>query len=306
MTHSFEVDIATKFGIEAAIILHDLFYWVVKNKANDVNYYDGRYWDYNSTSALKELYPYMKEYTITTTLKRLKEKGIILTGCFNKLPFDRTTWYTLTDAGWSLFKGKEIDVLKTGNALFENEVFDTQENSVFDGRENSTLDTQVIKEPIPTHKVLSNESTSLSYNQQSMFSDIEDTKDIQSNKDIVSTKNSKSTTKQDKISLKNKIIQLINSFTEDESLRKDLNEFVEHRKKAGKPVATEHAMDLLLRHLKALSNGNLNTMREMVDTSIRSGWLDFYPPKNQNNTTRRERGIYESDEEDETPIPGLW
>lgn len=24
------------------------------------------------------------------------------------------------------------------------------------------------------------------------------------------------------------------------------------------------------------------------------------------NTTRRERGIYESDEEDETPIPGLW
>ena len=116
----------------------------------------------------------------------------------------------------------------------------------------------------------------------------------------------KSTTKQDKISLKNKIIQLINSFTEDESLRKDLNEFVEHRKKAGKPVATEHAMDLLLRHLKALSNGNLNTMREMVDTSIRSGWLDFYPPKNQNNTTRRERGIYESDEEDETPIPGLW
>ena len=171
MTHLFEVDIATKYGIEAAIILHDLFYWIVKNKANDVNYYDGRYWDYNSTAALKELYPYMKEYTITSTLKKLKEKGLILTGCFNKLPFDRTTWYTLTDDGWALFKGKEIDVLKTGNALFENEVFDTQE----------------IKEPIPIVKVLSNESTSLSYNQQSMFSDIEDTKDIQSNKDIDTT-----------------------------------------------------------------------------------------------------------------------
>lgn len=294
MTHSFEVDIATKFGIEAAIILHDLFYWVVKNKANDVNYYDGRYWDYNSTSALKELYPYMKEYTITTTLKRLKEKGIILTGCFNKLPFDRTTWYTLTDAGWSLFKGKEIDVLKTGNALFENEVFDTQENSVFDGRENSTLNTQVIKEPIPTHilpthKVLSNESTSLSYNQQSMFSDIEDTKDIQSNKDIVSTKNSKSTTKQDKISLKNKIIHLIDEYTDNDGLRKSLYDFVEMREKQKKPVPTEHAMELLLKSLTNLCGNDTKRKTATVDKAIMKCWLSFYPLKQEDLMSMEER-----------------
>ena len=286
MTHSFEVDIATKYGIEAAIILHDLFYWLTKNKANDINFYDGRYWDYNSLSAFKELYPYMKEYTIMSTLKRLKEKGIILTGCFNKLPFDRTTWYTLTDAGWSLFKGKEIDVLKTGNALFENEVFDTQENLVFDDQE--------IKAPIPTHilpthNVLSNESTSLSNNQQSMFSDIEDTKDIQSNKDKESTNTKKISSKQDKISLKNKIIHLIDEYTSDEELRTSLREFVAMREKQRKPIPSEHAMELLLKSLTNLCGNDMKKKKTTVDKATMKCWLSFYPLKQEDIMMMEER-----------------
>lgn len=97
MNHSFNVDLAIKYGTEEAIILENLAFWIKKNQANDKHLIDGHYWTYNSSRALKELFPYMSEKKIQRTLKKLEELNIIKTNNYNKSLYDRTKWYTIID-----------------------------------------------------------------------------------------------------------------------------------------------------------------------------------------------------------------
>jgi len=95
MFHSFDIRIAKEVGVNAAIIFQNIFFWVQKNAANEENCHGGRYWTYNSREAFTKLFPYMSEKKIATALQILEEKGVIDTGRFNKLGFDRTLWYTV-------------------------------------------------------------------------------------------------------------------------------------------------------------------------------------------------------------------
>ena len=112
MNHSFNVEIATKYGMLEAILLEHLNFWISKNKANKANFYDGNYWTYNSTKALAELFPYVSSNTISRALRHLKEEGLILFGNYNKISYDRTTWYAITEKGNSILQHGESDLLK--------------------------------------------------------------------------------------------------------------------------------------------------------------------------------------------------
>jgi hypothetical protein len=94
--HSFSPDIASKVGINAAVILYNLEYWVDKNKANDKHFYDGYYWSYNSIKAFSVLFNYLTEKQIRTALDKLVSEGYLIKGKYNKKGYDRTTWYTVT------------------------------------------------------------------------------------------------------------------------------------------------------------------------------------------------------------------
>lgn len=59
MIHNFDINIAEKYGINAAIILQNMYYWIEKNRANEKHFHDGYYWTYNSLKAFEELFPYM-------------------------------------------------------------------------------------------------------------------------------------------------------------------------------------------------------------------------------------------------------
>ena len=96
-SHSFDIGIAQKYGIEEAIIIKNIAYWIKKNKANDKNYHDGYYWTYNSRRAFKELFPYMNDSKIKRVLKNLEDLGILKSGEYNKISYDRTKWYTIID-----------------------------------------------------------------------------------------------------------------------------------------------------------------------------------------------------------------
>ncbi len=112
MNHSFNVEIATKYGMLEAILLEHLNFWISKNKANKANFYDGNYWTYNSTKALAELFPYVSSNTISRALRHLKEEGLILFGNYNKISYDRTTWYAITEKGNSILQHGESDLSK--------------------------------------------------------------------------------------------------------------------------------------------------------------------------------------------------
>ena len=97
--HSFDINDAQKYGIEGAIILYNIKFWLTKNKANKshINKLGDKtyYWTFNSVRAFTELFPYMTKSQITRTLKKLEDSGELISGEFNKKNYDRTKWYTI-------------------------------------------------------------------------------------------------------------------------------------------------------------------------------------------------------------------
>ena len=116
MEHSFDVKIAQKYGIEEAIILNNLYFWIEKNKANNQHFYDNKYWTYNSKKAFAELFPYMNARQIDYAINNLVKNGLIEKGNYNKVGFDRTLWYSITEFGYSILQNCEMDVTKLSNA----------------------------------------------------------------------------------------------------------------------------------------------------------------------------------------------
>lgn len=121
MKHLFDVEVAVEYGVNCAIILENFCYWIEKNKANKINFYDGYYWTYNSVRAFNELFPYMSQKQITTAIKKLEEEQLIISGNYNKLPWDRTKWYALTEKGYSILQKSNIHYPKMSNGTLQKD-----------------------------------------------------------------------------------------------------------------------------------------------------------------------------------------
>jgi len=98
MAHGFEPDIAKEYSVDIAIMVNHFDYWLTHNKANKTNENEGTYWTYNSISAFMKIFPYWTDNQIRRIVKSMLDKDVIRTGNFNQHKYDRTTWYTFTDA----------------------------------------------------------------------------------------------------------------------------------------------------------------------------------------------------------------
>ncbi|MBG9580742.1 replication protein [Bacillus thuringiensis] len=83
--------LATVIGLNEAIILQQLHYWL--EKSNNVK--DGFGWIYNTYEEWKNQFPFWSESTIKRTLKKLQEQKIIIVGNYNKMKIDHTKWYRI-------------------------------------------------------------------------------------------------------------------------------------------------------------------------------------------------------------------
>lgn len=97
MTHQFKIEVAIKYGVEEAVILNNLAFWIEHNKANNKHFYEDYYWTYNSARAFEELFPYFNSKKISRLLNKLEELGAIKSGNYNAVAYDRTKWYTICD-----------------------------------------------------------------------------------------------------------------------------------------------------------------------------------------------------------------
>lgn len=97
MNHSFNVEIAVKVGVDKAILLENIMFWINRNIANKQHEHDGETWTYNSTNAFAELFPYFSANKIQKLLRQLEVDGYIKTGNYNTSPYDRTKWYTIAN-----------------------------------------------------------------------------------------------------------------------------------------------------------------------------------------------------------------
>lgn len=91
---NFNIGIAIDIGVEAAILWSNIDFWVEKNRANNKNLYDGKYWTYNTLEAFTRLFPFWTRRQIERIINTLEEKNYIIKGNFNRTPHDRTCWYS--------------------------------------------------------------------------------------------------------------------------------------------------------------------------------------------------------------------
>ena len=150
-THIFHTAIAMKIGIEAAIILENIFFWCKKNEANEKHYHHGKTWTYNSIEAFHKLFPYMSKYSIRKALIDLEKYGYIITGNFNKVSYDQTKWYAITDKVLEDFneKSEQIDSKKIENSIYRKLKMDSSKT------ENGIL---ILDKAIPDSKLISKTS----------------------------------------------------------------------------------------------------------------------------------------------------
>jgi len=97
MVYSFHTDHASEYGVDEAIVIYNLLFWIAKNKANGVNEYDGNTYTYNSINAFRSLFPFWSERQIGRILKSLETQNVVKVGNYNKAKYDRTKWYAFVD-----------------------------------------------------------------------------------------------------------------------------------------------------------------------------------------------------------------
>lgn len=84
--------LAAKIGLNEAIILQQIHYWLRISK----NIRDGFTWVYKSYPEWKDEFPFWSESTIKRTITSLeKQEVIISTSKYNKMKIDRTKWYRI-------------------------------------------------------------------------------------------------------------------------------------------------------------------------------------------------------------------
>lgn len=87
----YDTEIAAKVGDTAAAVYEYIAFWCAKSD----EVHDGRRWIFHTTKQFCEHFPHLSERTIRRALKRLEASGLIVTSCYNKLPFDHTKWYAV-------------------------------------------------------------------------------------------------------------------------------------------------------------------------------------------------------------------
>jgi hypothetical protein len=97
MEHHFNTEYALKYGIEEAIVINNLQFWITKNRANKKHFINDRTWTYNSYKAFSEIFPYWNEHKMKRILDSLVDKEILLRENYNKSGYDRTCWYAFKD-----------------------------------------------------------------------------------------------------------------------------------------------------------------------------------------------------------------
>lgn len=163
MHHYFNTEIAKEVGVNAAVILENIAHWVLKNKANDKNFYDGHYWTYNSRTAMTALFPYLSEKQVRYALDALRKADMVLTGNYNKSSYDRTLWYTVSDSCAKKYFPELLDWPKKANELdgVGQPIPDINTNNKPNNNISQQTDSSASDAPIPAESVRNEKTKSL-------------------------------------------------------------------------------------------------------------------------------------------------
>jgi len=89
-------ELAKLVGLNEALVLQQIHYWLDINKKANKNKHDGRHWTYNSIRAWHENeFDFWSVDTVKRTFSKLVKQKILLVENFNKDSRDKTKWYSI-------------------------------------------------------------------------------------------------------------------------------------------------------------------------------------------------------------------
>ena len=84
--------LAAEIGLNESIMLQQIDYWI---SISD-HFIDGKNWTYQSVRDMQEkAFPFWSVSTVSRTVNSLLDKGLIIEGNYNSLPYDKTRWFAL-------------------------------------------------------------------------------------------------------------------------------------------------------------------------------------------------------------------
>lgn len=96
-SHSFDVAIAKKYGVNCAILYNHVIYWLRINASKGTNFIEGQTWMYETQQEMANFLEYLTFEEVKKAMVKLLDAGLLIKGNFNKNPFDKTAWYTTPD-----------------------------------------------------------------------------------------------------------------------------------------------------------------------------------------------------------------
>ena len=102
--------LAKEIGLNEAIVLQQLHFWLSKEKHS----IDGSYWVYNTYKEWKKQFPFWSKSTIIRTFNKLEKANLIKTANHNKMKVDQTKWYTINYE-------KLDEISKKNNTFIQND-----------------------------------------------------------------------------------------------------------------------------------------------------------------------------------------
>lgn len=148
MVFAFDGELATEVGVAAAVTFNTISYWIRFNESTGKNFFDGKFWTYNTAKGYAQNLPFLSESQVRRALAKLVEGGYLVTGCYNAVRYDRTLWYTFGSRGQEAsdrsnknrkpnLQIRDFDLTKSSNRTND-----------FDGPIPSKNHIDTIKEPI--------------------------------------------------------------------------------------------------------------------------------------------------------------
>lgn len=95
--HYFDVDVAKRCGVNAAILLSDIQYWCERSKGDPAHLREGRVWMWSSVRDFRERHPYLTARQIRYALEQLTAAEVVITAQYSDRALDRTIWYSPVD-----------------------------------------------------------------------------------------------------------------------------------------------------------------------------------------------------------------
>ncbi len=135
--------LACLLGVEEALFLQQVHFWLQKSK----HVQGGKCWIYNSYREWQKQFPFFSAKKIQRLALSLEKKGILVSGNFNKIAYDKTKWYRIDYEALNA-----LLITNTPQSGVNNHWTKTDDDSAKNGLSSSvfgTIDDPNLGSPIP-------------------------------------------------------------------------------------------------------------------------------------------------------------